>query len=235
MPRVTTAYVSQYQRSRIHQSDFVRGEQTTFHAQFNGALDEGVLIDEVTWFTGTPWAVILSNPQIATDRRSVSVDVTIGYAGPGDLKCVVTLDNGQVRNQLYRITIMDNPFVEGESAPSAGPNSVTATIPDLAVTVEPDPWEELLGGGSGIVDAQVFVATVTGGTPPYVYSWGLSFETQEGVMTLGDQAENQITLFVDTDNDLGSYTAFLDLLVTDANDNEVDASPVPLNAILVGS
>lgn len=213
MPRITDAIVSKYQRARIHASEFVRGEQTTFQANFNGALDEGVVIESVTWFTATPWALILSSPQVSQDQRSVSVDCLIGWAGPGDLKCVVTLSNGQVRNQLYRISIIDGPYYVGESMPTQGPQSVTAVA--LSVAVTPESASDTYVQNSGVGFLEQFEAVAVGGSGAYAFQWSIESASPSNIFEIVDPGDFITAVNVDADNPEGTYTATLRMTVTD--------------------
>lgn len=233
MPRITDAVISKYQRARIHRSDFVRGEQTTFRANFNGAFDEDVLIDSVTWRTSTPWALIITNPQIELGRRAVSVDVLMGYAGPGSLKCIVTLSNGQIRNQLYEVSIIDNPWMD-ESYPSPGATSVTDTFVPLSVTVSPTEVDENVVEGMGDALVATFTATVTGGDAPYTYEWGLDNELEPGAFALTSQTGNTIQLVINRALPQAEYTVEVNLEVTDAQGATASPDMVPVSVTIVG-
>jgi hypothetical protein len=216
VPRITTAVVSKYQRSRIHSSQFVRGEFTTFGANFNGVLDEDVTIDSVTWFTATPWAIIMSNPAISNDRKSVTVDVLIGYGGPGNLKCVATLSDGKIRNQLYGVSIIDSPWVDGEAEPSQGSSSVTYDIPPFTAEIDPPGAVVSDTTQTGEQSAGTFTAVISGGATPYAYLWAITLPSAEGVFTLSGATSSACEVLYDTDNPPGAYTVDLDLTVTDA-------------------
>lgn len=227
MARNTDAIISKYQRARVHRSDFVRGEKTTFRANFNGAVDDTVLIDSVTWRTAMPWALILTNPQIESGLRSVSVDILMGYAGPASLKCIMTFRNGQVRNQLYDVSIRDQPLMD-EAYPTQGATSVTYTYPRVAVSVSPTQKSGSVSPGLGIISIGSVAATASAGTPPYTYQWSLSNVVPSPVYSLTTATSANVGVRLDTNQGTGTFTGNLNLTVTDAIGDTATAT-VPLS------
>ena len=84
--RATRAYVSGYQRTRIHRARLVRGERRCLIADFNGAIPAGRTITSVTWRTNQPAGAILSDAGIVVGGRKVRVDLTAG-SGCAQVKC----------------------------------------------------------------------------------------------------------------------------------------------------
>lgn len=123
--RTTRAYVSGYQRARMHRSRLVRGEKRCLVANFNGAIPPARTIQSVTWRTNQPQAAYMADAGIVTGGREVRVDVTAG-AGCALVKCEVTLDNGEVYNQLFDISVQSGPWFEGETQLPTGPRTLTA-------------------------------------------------------------------------------------------------------------
>lgn len=122
--RATRAFVSGYQRARVHRSRVVRGERRCLVANFNGAIPKARRIVEARWRTNQPHAAILSVPRIK--GREVMVDLTAGV-GQAEVKCEVTLDNGEVYNQLFVVRAYAGPWFRNESAPTEGPQELIAT------------------------------------------------------------------------------------------------------------
>lgn len=123
MPRVTTAYVSRFQRTRVHRSRVTRGDVFTLTADVNGALDPEASVASVVWRVDNPAAVILGSA--AKDDRAVSVECTAGY-GFAQVKAEVTASDGDVVTQLFEIGVQDAPTFQGESSPAAGAYTASA-------------------------------------------------------------------------------------------------------------
>jgi hypothetical protein len=123
--RETRAYVSGYQRSRIHQSRLVRGEQRCLCAEFSGAISPARTIASVAWYCQQPYAIVMSNARIVGTECAVTINAQAETWAI--LKCVATLDNGEVYTQLFGLTILSAPFFVGEAIPSSsGPTILTS-------------------------------------------------------------------------------------------------------------
>lgn len=122
--RVTRAYVSGYQRDRVHASRLVRGEKRCLVANFNGAIPAARSIASVTWRCEQTYTVVMANARIS--GREAEVDITAQLQGCAWVKCVATLDNGEVYTQLFRVQVQDATWFDGEPAVAAGPTSITA-------------------------------------------------------------------------------------------------------------
>lgn len=123
--RVTRAYVSGYQRARIHQSRIVRGESRCLVANFHGAIPLSRTIASVTWRCLTQWTVVMANARIT--GREVAVDITGQAEGCAWLKAQITLDNGEVYNQRFQVDVAGAPWFDGETTVMAsGPAVLTA-------------------------------------------------------------------------------------------------------------
>lgn len=123
--RATTAYVSGYQRDRVHRSRLVRGERRELVANFNGVIPEGRIIASATWRTNQAYAANLSGARI--DGRQVFATLTAQQGTRAHIKCEVTLDSGDVYNQVFIVSIKTGPWFNGEQSPPAGPNELTVT------------------------------------------------------------------------------------------------------------
>lgn len=126
MARTFTGYVSAYSANQTQQRMVRRRAARNLVANFNGALDAGRTIASVTWFCTSPWITKISNPAINASERSTSVDVRFNYGGIGDIKAVITLDNGEQMNYEFMFTVTDSPLYPDETFDVAeGPYSVT--------------------------------------------------------------------------------------------------------------
>lgn len=124
--RVTRCYVSGYQRARVHESRLVRGEFRCLVANFNGAVDTARTIVSVTWKCQQPYAVAMSNARIADGEREVAVDIAAQLPGESLIKCLATFDNGETYTQMFRLWVDGSPWFADDTAPSAGPTSLTS-------------------------------------------------------------------------------------------------------------
>lgn len=131
MSRVTRAYVSDYQRARIHRSVLVRGEVRPLVAVLSGAMPKDTTVETVTWRCDNPWMARMSNARI--DGTETAVDLVAQYGCRTAVKCEATLSDGRVLTQLFEVVVEDSPWFQGEpSAPVSGPYSLTvnADLPD---------------------------------------------------------------------------------------------------------
>lgn len=123
--RTTTAYVSGYDRTRVHVANLVRGEQRTLLANFNATVPVGSTIASATWRTTQNWVALMSGGTI--DGRTTSVDLQAGWGGLALVKAEVTLDTGEVYNQVFRIQVQSAPYFCNESYPTSGPREIVIT------------------------------------------------------------------------------------------------------------
>jgi len=162
VPRVTVAYVSDFQRDRVHRSDFYRGESRRYRAEFRGVLPEGVYVQSSKWQCLNPSVTIMS--AITGDYTGTEITLTLGYAGIGAMTCTVVLTNGAVVNQQFVVGCNPSPWYTGEVVQPQGPYQLTFVNPTPIVTVTGD----LGNGQAGDVVSVQYQAT--GGTPPYFFS-----------------------------------------------------------------
>lgn len=123
--RVTKALVSGYQRDRVHYGSLIRGEKRKLVANFNGAFDAERTIESATWRTTQNWGVYMADAEI--DGRSTQITITAQWGNNALVKCEVTLDNGEVYNQLFALRVQVSPWFQGETNPTNGPTELTAT------------------------------------------------------------------------------------------------------------
>lgn len=123
--RVTRAYVSGYQRDRVHFSSLVRGEKRCLVANFNGAIPASREIVSATWRCEYGGLVVMSDAKVTARDTSVNILAVQAYEVP--LKCEATLDNGEVYVQLFVVRVKEMPWFGGESLPAPGPSVLTVT------------------------------------------------------------------------------------------------------------
>lgn len=122
--RETRAYVSGYDRSKVQQSRLYRFEKRSLIANFNGALDQARTIVSAVWRTDAPEIGVISNPQITADRRETSVDFASQLGGWANLRAEVTLDNGAIYTQVFRVNVREASYFFDDPPSVLGPFSV---------------------------------------------------------------------------------------------------------------
>lgn len=127
MPRINTAYVSEYQRTRQHASRYTRGEKFVLKANLKGILANGETIEQTTWRVQNPCAAILGTG--TNNATEVQVICTAGYAGGSMVKCEVTTSEDRVIEQMYWIRVQSSPWFLNDTYPEAGPYTVTVITP----------------------------------------------------------------------------------------------------------
>lgn len=108
MGRATKSYVSAYNRARVHVSNLYGYESRALTANFNGAMPKDRTIASAQWQTWNNYTIVMSDPDI--DGREVSVRVKAQVPGPGVIKCTITLDNGDIMVQQFRINVLCAPM-----------------------------------------------------------------------------------------------------------------------------
>lgn len=125
--RVTRAYVSGYNRSRVHVSNLYGYETRCLVANFNGAIPGSRTIVGAQWQTWNNYTGFMSNPQIQALGREATILLKAQAPGPCIIKCSVTLDNGEIYVQQFRVNVLRSPMYSGDSWAS-GPQVVTVTV-----------------------------------------------------------------------------------------------------------
>lgn len=129
MGRATRAYVSAYQRARVHQSSLYRFERRCFVANFNGAFPPARTITSATWRTDAPEIGIISTPQISANGRETMVMFASQLGGWANLRVDATLDNGEIYTQVFRVNVREASFYFDDPPTQAGPFSLTVVAP----------------------------------------------------------------------------------------------------------
>ncbi len=122
--RVTRAYVSGYARDRVHVSRLYRYEKRCLVANFNGAIPAARTIASATWQTTNYSGSVMSDAVIT--GRETSITIATQMAGSANIKCSVTLDNGEIYTQLFRLDVQGAPYYMGDTQVT-GPASVIVT------------------------------------------------------------------------------------------------------------
>lgn len=124
MPRVFTAYVSRFQRTRVHRARYIRGEAFTLAVNCNASLAPGAEIASIDWQVQNPNVAILGTA--SKTARSGTVECTTGTGGGTVVKATITADDGAVLTQLFEIGVSGQPWFNGDTTPAAGPYTVSA-------------------------------------------------------------------------------------------------------------
>lgn len=122
--RVTRAYVSAHDRTRVHVSRLRRGEKRCLVANFNGALPATATIARAEWRLAGGGTVAISDGEIV--GREARVTVQARYSGATAVRCEVTLANGEIYNQVFEVDVADGPSF-GDTPPAAGASVIIVT------------------------------------------------------------------------------------------------------------
>lgn len=128
--RATRAYVSAYDLTRVHQSRMYRFAKRCMVANFNGAIPPGRTIASATWRTDAPEVGVISDPKISANGRETSVMFAAQLGGWANLRAEVTLDNGEVYNQVFRVNVREASWFFNDPPTQSGPFSVTVSADD---------------------------------------------------------------------------------------------------------
>lgn len=125
--RVSRAYVSAHDRTRVHNTRLYPREKRCLVANFNGAIPAGRTIVTATWEMEVASSVSIASPSIA--GRSAQVMIQACYRGMVCLRCQVVLDNGEIYNQLFVVQVLDGPYFGDEATATApGPTQVSVSV-----------------------------------------------------------------------------------------------------------
>lgn len=121
--RVTRAYVSAYDRTRVHEFRLFANERRCLVANFNGAIPKGETIAKVEWRMDMVQSLAMSDAAI--DGREARVMIQARYVGRVNLRCEATLGNGEVYTQLFAGRVMGGANF-GDAVLAAGPGVLVA-------------------------------------------------------------------------------------------------------------
>jgi hypothetical protein len=123
--RETRAYVSGYNRSIWHESTLCQQERRQLVAAFNGAMPVGAKTVKAVWRIESPCAIAMAGAAIDASQRSARVAIVAAQVGIDWVRCQVTMDNGGVLNQIFRVGVVGGPYFE-DNEPQPGPQMLVA-------------------------------------------------------------------------------------------------------------
>lgn len=124
---VTHCRVSAYQRYRVFVARLYAAETRCLIGDFNGAIAPGRRIIRSQWDTYGMAYVTMSRPYIGENGREAGVTLRTQWSGPAVIKQTVTLDNGEVYTQQYRIEVAPQVAYPSETFTS-GPSSISVEV-----------------------------------------------------------------------------------------------------------
>lgn len=127
--RTTTAIVSGYNRSRVHQCSLFGGEVRLLGANFNGCMPVGDTISRVDWDTWNSGTAVLGTGAVATDGRSCTVDMKAQAYGRATVRCRVKTVGGGTYVQYYSIRVEASPVYSDDQPWLNGASQVTVIVP----------------------------------------------------------------------------------------------------------
>ena len=130
MARTFKGYASQHSANQTQACRVRRSQVRTLTVDFRGAIEDGQLVDAVTWECTSPWITQLSDAAVSADQKSVTVAVAFNFSGCGWVKATATLNDGSQINYEFDCTVQDCPMYPSATYDSAnGPYSLTASAP----------------------------------------------------------------------------------------------------------
>ncbi len=123
----TYCRVSAYQRYRVFVARLYSAETRCLVGDFNAAIAPGRRILRSQWDTYGQAYVDMSRQYIAEDGRSAGVTIRTQWSGAAVIKQTVTLDNGEIYTQQYRVEVAPQTAYPGETFTS-GPSSVAVEV-----------------------------------------------------------------------------------------------------------
>lgn len=125
--RVTNAFASAHDRSRVHCARVYPNEARRLVVSFNGLMPKGELIVSAVFRQVAACSVAMADAQIADDQRSVSLKVTAAYRGSTTIKTQVTTDQGNTYNLLTMVEVLSGPWF-GDENTAAGPTELSVSV-----------------------------------------------------------------------------------------------------------
>ena len=112
---------SAWNRQKIFQGRYTRGETRTLIIDFNGALPPGVTITACTFKMAQPYIVFMANPAFRADQRAVQIDITCNYPNDTMFKCTATDSTGKQWVQTARLQVDDTYWFDLDTIQATGP------------------------------------------------------------------------------------------------------------------
>lgn len=123
--RATRSYVSAYDRVRPQSVRLFRFEKRALIANFNGCIPAGTTIASATWRTDSPDIGVMSAAAISTDERETQVTYATQLGGFANIRAEVTLNDGSIYNQAFRIQVREVSSYFDDQPSVSGPYSLT--------------------------------------------------------------------------------------------------------------
>lgn len=124
--RVSQAYASAHNRTRVQLVRVRSGEKRCIIANFNGAIPAGRKIVKADWYLEDAYSAVLSGGAITGEGRKTEVIVSTMNCGTTGVECAATFDNGEVYIQSFVIEVWESPYIAPHSA---GQQQITITAP----------------------------------------------------------------------------------------------------------
>ncbi len=125
---VTTVNLSAYQRARVKVADLFSYETRTLTANLNGLLPKEEVVVNALWQTWNGSNVVMSDPEIAEDQRSASIEIMAQIGGRGVIKGSFTTDTGKIYVQQFCVNVNWAPvYYPGNWV--IGPQQVSVSVP----------------------------------------------------------------------------------------------------------
>lgn len=124
--RVSRVPVSAHNRTRVASVRLFPGERRCLVANFNGAIAPGRTIVRADWQAEGTWSVSLADAAIIAVGRQAKAMLSAHSCGETTIQVTVTLDNGEVYNQLFVAEVYYQPFEPASLPVGSASLSVTA-------------------------------------------------------------------------------------------------------------
>ncbi|WP_435013004.1 hypothetical protein [Xanthomonas arboricola] len=124
--RVSRAFVSAHTRTRVRGVHVGAGERRCVVADYNGAIPPSRSIARVEWRLAGDGVARIFEAAIPTTRQT-QVQLHAQRAGRVMLRCLATLDNGEVYVQSFMVLVAPDPFAD--QAGAGGSLVLTAVAP----------------------------------------------------------------------------------------------------------
>ncbi len=116
-----------WDRQRIFQGRYTRGEIGTLVIDYNGIMLPGETIAQAKFQMAQTYIVIMSNPAIRSDQRSCQVDIQANYPNDTMFKCTVLTSTGRSLVQTARLQVDDTYWFDGDTVNQNGPTEFIVT------------------------------------------------------------------------------------------------------------
>lgn len=121
--RSTRAYVSAYNRGRLHLSQLYAYETRCLVADFTGVTTKAIA--SATWKNDGSGVLNMSNAAIT--NKTTSVNIATGWPGTTRIRCTITTSTGEQYSQLFVVRIKPATYFSGDAFTANGTLSLTVT------------------------------------------------------------------------------------------------------------